>query len=205
MTPTERKQYVKLRGPLSRPMREYAERHNQRYGFLDFRPTPGAALRCARIMARWERAESAGLVRIRNVPDEESRTLDDLVGDTFDVEANASSVPGGARTIIAERKAFEERIERDGVWGIIGEYRLTRCPRCWKQGFQSVRNCTYDPDDYPSSRGPCPGWIHADSCYGFEYQDLEMTDYLWDIRQATLRALALDLKDRCPTCRNPRH
>ena len=77
--------------------------------------------------------------RLRIEPDE-WRDLDDLFGDTYDIDIHAGTVPGGARTIKAQYKAAIARIERDGVWGWILE-----------------RKC-----------GACGNWEHVDSCWGYD-------------------------------------
>lgn len=87
--------------------------------------------------------------RIRIVPDE-CCTLDDLAGDTFDVAAHASTVPGGERTIRAQEKRFKQRIERDGVWGYILEHKVAVCAHCGQGGqWEAVDSCFgFDDSDY---------------------------------------------------------
>ena len=68
---------------------------------------PSAARNAAMDVATdyvWDRLESAGLVRVE-YPHDESSEYDDLAGDTYNVELNEDTVPGGARTIIAQGKA----------------------------------------------------------------------------------------------------
>lgn len=99
-----------------------------------------------------------GLWRLQIVPDEYS-TIEDLEGDLFDVEMHKDTVPGGKRTIEAQRKEFVARIERDGVWGYVLERRVPACKAC----------------------GMRERWEHVDSCYGFEgevYEDA-LTDAQW--------------------------
>ena len=83
-----------------------------------------AALRNAKTQAfvwhNWDKLEQAGFVRVRIEPDYDL-SYDDLAGDSFDIELNADSVPGGARTIQAQEKRFKSLIEQDGVWGYIVE------------------------------------------------------------------------------------
>lgn len=64
-------------------------------------------------------------------------TLDDLKGDTYRAELHPE-IP--SETIRAEERAFEELVEREGVFGYVLEY--------WN----------------PS---PGIGWVHMDSCWGF--------------------------------------
>jgi len=86
----------------------------------------------------WDALEQSGLVKLEILPDD-CCCYEDLAGDCFDIELNADSVPGGARTIIAQKKAFKAKIEQDGVWG----YEISvKCP------------C-------------CGGWKFVDSCWGF--------------------------------------
>lgn len=135
-----------------------------------------ALRRDARISVQWEAAERAGLVRLCQAPDDYA-DIADLAGDTFDVAIHAATVPGGARTIHAQRKRFERQIAQDGIWGIVGQFRI-----------QDI--------------GP---WKHADSvwgCVGYDY--LADCDYCIDIMAGTLNALRETLKRRCPTCRQPR-
>lgn len=101
----------------------------------------------------WDKLESAGLVRCRIVPDE-CCDIEDLKGDTYNVELNADTVPGGKRTIEAQEKAFMELIERDGVWGFVIEYRKPACGTCGRKA----------------------DWEHVDSCWGFvgEIEESEM-------------------------------
>jgi len=138
--------------------------------------SPVDALRQARILARFRAAETAGLVRLRWAPDE-CCNLADLEGDTFDEPLNAATVPGGVRTIRAEREAFHRRIDREGVWGLIGEYRVR----------------------------PDGAWSRAESVWGFVGQD--SYGYEFAIMAETLRVLRDTLKSRCPRCsccRQPR-
>lgn len=121
----------------------------------------------------WDKLETAGLVKIEWPPDD-SANLDDLMGDCYDEKLNADSVPGGVRTIRAQKKAFIARVERDGVYGIVGYYRTS-------------------PDEK---------WEHGDSCWGFVGTD--DNGYLPDIKSQTIEALRNALRDRCPHCRQPR-
>ncbi len=67
----------------------------------------------ARTMAQWEVLESAGLVRLRFVPDDEA--YDDSYLETWGLSAHR---------LECERKKLWELIERDGVWSLLGQYRL---------------------------------------------------------------------------------
>ena len=94
-------------------------------------------------------------VRLITRPDEMC-SMDDLKGDTFNRAANPE-IPESR--MAREEKAFEELVEREGVYGLIGEY---KCPCCGH-------------------------WEHGDSCWGFVGNDYG--GYEYDIMQATLDAL----------------
>lgn len=83
--------------------------------------------------------------RVRVVPDE-SHTLKDLEGDMFNIDMHADTVHGGKRTIEAQRKDFERKLEREGVWGYILERKIPACSVC----------------------GMGERWEHVDSCFGFD-------------------------------------
>lgn len=82
--------------------------------------------------------------------------MDDLKGDIFSRKANPD-IPESRMT--REEKAFEEKVNQRGVYGLIGEY---KCPCCGE-------------------------WKQADSCWGFVGNDYG--GYEYDIMQATLDAL----------------
>ena len=84
---------------------------------------------------RWELAEAADLVRYRVEPDCNCDP-DNLEGTMFCPKANPDIDP---EELERNRKDFWALAEREGVWGIIGEYRT------------STRE----------------DWVHADSCWGF--------------------------------------
>ncbi|MEN6534494.1 MAG: hypothetical protein ABFD89_12575 [Bryobacteraceae bacterium] len=123
-----------------------------------------AAKREARIREAWEKAEDAGLVRLRVEPDE-STDLDNLLGDVFNPEANPDIDP---KRLEQEKQHEIDRINRDGVWGVIGEYKAAVCPACGRGG----------------------NWEHADSCWGFIGNDWEGSGYDLDIMEETLAQLA---------------
>ena len=64
--------------------------------------------------------EAPKSVRLRIVPDEFA-DLDSLLGGMFDPEV-VGRYPGGARRLEKEKQDYIEKIEQDGVWGIIAEY-----------------------------------------------------------------------------------
>ena len=110
----------------------------------------------AQIDAIWDDAVDQGLVRVRIEPDCDC-CYEDLAGDCYDVELNKDSVPGGERTILAQKKAFDRMIEQDGVWGFVTE---TACKACGN-------------------------WEFADSCWGFVGDVSD--DYLYDGKYAALK------------------
>lgn len=124
------------------------------------------ALSNARTRLRWEQHEvveyssgepidpKRGSVRLRLVPDE-TCSFEDLEGDYFNPEANPD-IP--ASRLQRDRKDFIANVNREGVWGIIGEY--------------------FDGEQ----------WQHADSCFGFVGDDWKNTGYDTDIMRATLDA-----------------
>jgi len=95
-----------------------------------------------------------GDVRLRIVPDG-TCSFEDLEGDCFDHEANPD-VP--ASRLQRDREEFIAKVNREGVWGLIGEY--------------------FDGEQ----------WQHADSCFGFVGDDWKNSGYDTDIMRATLDA-----------------
>lgn len=93
-------------------------------------------------------------VRLRLEPDE-CCSYEDLAGDSFDPLVNSDIC---ASQLEREEQAFKDRINRDGVWGLIGEF--------------------WDGSD----------WERADSCWGFVGDDWEDSGYMEDIQSATLDA-----------------
>ncbi len=112
------------------------------------------ALHYARIIARWEALEHAGLVRMTREPDNEP-------SHALDMEW------GTGRAAEAARKALAERIERDGVWGIQGWFRIT--PMC--------------------------EWETADAVWGFVGDD-DGGGYQYDIMAETMDTLAKTVSPR---------
>jgi hypothetical protein len=93
-----------------------------------------------------------GNVRLRLVPDEMC-SFEDLEGDCFNPKANPDTP---ASRLERDRKEFMEKVKREGVWGVIGEY--------------------FDGEK----------WQHADSCFGFVGDDWKSSGYDTDIMRATL-------------------
>lgn len=113
------------------------------------------AVRKAQVNAHWDRKESAGLVRMTIEPDELC-SYDDLAGDMFNPKANPDINPS---LIAKQEKEFKDRIDRDGVWGIVTEY--------------------FDGE----------AWQQADSCWGFVGDDWKDSGYDIDAKEAALDAL----------------
>jgi len=95
-----------------------------------------------------------GSVRLRILPDDHV-DLDNLFGDTYNPQVN-SDIP--ETRLEREREQEVDRVNRDGVWGIVGEY--------------------FDGEE----------WQHGDSCWGFVGDDWKHSGYDTDIMHATLNA-----------------
>lgn len=108
------------------------------------------AFNCAKINVAWDKLEDEGLVRFRTAP-EECMTLDDVIGEGADDKT---------------RKLIEARAERDGVWGIIGEF-----------------------------KNESGAWEQASSVWGFIGNDWEDSWSDTDVKQETMEQLLL-LKTR---------
>ena len=119
------------------------------------------------ISQRFARLEALGLVRLECKPDEYA-DIDDLEGDCFDPKHNPDVDPS---QLEAERKAFHARINREGVWGLVGEY----------------ADGTH--------------WAHADSCWGFVGDDMINSGYDVDIKALTIEALRAHIRGRCRCCK----
>lgn len=124
----------------------------------------------ARTRIAFEDAERAGLVRLRFVPD--SEPFDDSYIDTWTDQTESQR----------ERARAElwEKIERDGVWGLVGQFRVSPA--------ETISEI--DGDD---------GWENADGVWGFV--GTEPNGYESGIMAETLSALRDALKSRCPSCR----
>lgn len=120
----------------------------------------------------WDRLEYADLVKLELEPDEHV-TWEDMAGDTFDVDVHEDTVPGGARTIRAQEKRYRERLEQDGVWGVVGYYRVSE-----------------DAE-----------WERGDSVWGMELEWAEDNEYRDDIKSQTIEKLRKTLRSRCRCCR----
>ena len=99
--------------------------------------------------------EYAGLVKFEVIP-EEHVDLDDLFGDTFNPKVVTYITP---EKLEDEKQAEIDRIDRDGVWGIVSSY--------------------YDGEQ----------WRQAESCGGFIGDDFKGSGYDIDAKQEALDAL----------------
>ena len=117
-------------------------------------------------MNRFERLEKLGLVRFRIEPDDYF-TVEDLEGDCYNPSVNPDIDPD---QLAEERNEFVDRINREGVVGIIGEYRSNN------------------------------GWEHADSCWGFVGNDYIDSGYDDDIKTNTVDQLRESIHSRCRNC-----
>jgi hypothetical protein len=115
------------------------------------------ALYTARLDRQWSNLEEAGLVRLKI---------------TRDNDIDIAFLVGEGCSKAQERREIE-RINRYGVWGIIGEYRISE----------------HDP------------WQHGESCWGFIDEDWKDSGYDSDIKYTTIKELVKALKSRCPCCR----
>lgn len=112
LTQAERREYQKVRKATLAAVMRYGA------GSGDYQRAKHA-LREARTRVAFKQAEAEGRVRLRFESDDSGWTWDDLFGDTFNSKANPDIPPARMER---ERKAAMERVEREGVWGIIGEY-----------------------------------------------------------------------------------
>lgn len=105
----------------------------------------------------WEGAKSKGLVRLRVEPSVNAWSSDDLFGDTF----NPDVVDIDPAELKRQEKAAIDRANREGVNGIIGEYKCTCCGQ----------------------------WVQADSVWGFVGDDWKGSGYDLDVMSITLGEL----------------
>lgn len=125
--------------------------------------TAKSAYSAAKTRVAWQAAEcgehneprfESACVRLKIVPDEYA-DMDDLKGDSFNPAVN-DNIP--AARLAREEKEFENKVNRDGVWGVIGEY--------WNG----------------------EKWIVSDSRFGFVGDDWKESGYDDDIKACTLAA-----------------
>lgn len=129
------------------------------------------ARRRAAALHVWEAMERADLVKLELEPDD-CVDIEDLEGDSYNVELNKDSVPGGERTILAQQKRFREKVEQDGVATIVGYYRL------------------HEDDEW--NRGGCIGGMA-----GYD-EPLDQTDCADEVREETLDLLVKAMERESP-------
>lgn len=112
------------------------------------------ALQADQTRSEFQALEKEGKVRLTKEADD-WMSLDDLMGDCFNPDANPSVNPN---KLEREKEEFLARVERDGVWGIKGEY------------FNGT------------------SWIETDAVWGFVGDDWHRSGYDTDIMRATLDA-----------------
>lgn len=134
--------------------KEYRQDHVSRYSgtgkVYHHKATAAAAwesaVHNAETMNLWHEYESAGLVRLNVIPDEYEE-LENLLGDTFDPDANPDINP---RKLEQQRKAEIERINRLGVYGIQSEYmrdgEWITADSCWGFIGDDWKESGYDLD-----------------------------------------------------------
>lgn len=110
----------------TRALRYYHESRKPHYSKMHGRLFPGGTAKKSKeyavyrdaIETRFDQLKDKGLVDFRLEPDDHGQ-FEDLEGDSYDVELNKDTVPGGARTILAQQKDFRRSVERDGVFGLV--------------------------------------------------------------------------------------
>lgn len=100
----------------------------------------------------FEQAEADGLLRFRVEPDE--TIYDDSYIDTWEVSESEKD---------AAKKEIWERIEQDGVWGIVVDKKCSECGH----------------------------WDEVDSVYGFIGNEYKNSGYDTDIKATGLKAIIL--------------
>lgn len=108
-------------------------------------------------LAKWDELETQGKVRLKIEPDYDA-DLDDLLGDSYDPTVNPD-IP--AKRLAQEREWEIDRINREGVWGIVGQYKC----KC------------------------CGSWTTADSVWGVVGDDWKESGYDLEIMQNTMDQL----------------
>jgi len=112
----------------------------------------------------WDEGDSR--VRIVAMPDD-CCDMDDLKGDWFDPDVNANINPN---RLEREEREFEERVNREGVWGFRAEY--------WNGNE----------------------WIETDSIFGFVGDDFIGSNYDDDLIESALDGLSDCLASEAAQC-----
>jgi len=94
-------------------------------------------------MSLFDYFEEDGLVRLESVPDD-CMSVDDLFGDTFD-DYHADTIPGGQRTLNAQKAEAYDRLQNEGAWVVESEYK--------QDGFWHTADCIggFVGDDFDGS------------------------------------------------------
>jgi hypothetical protein len=116
------------------------------------------AIRQDKIERLWSEYEDES-VRLLIKPDENA-TIEDLEGDSFNPLANPDINP---RKLAQDKEDFIEKVNRDGVWGIISQVKCT---------------C-------------CDSWLTVDSVWGFIGDDWKGSGYDLDCMQSALEKAGL--------------
>lgn len=128
--------------------------------------TAQSALRNARTLEAWRNLNGEVAGEYDSVSDQcdvrllimgDVETYDDSYIDTWDISDAEKE---------KTRAELRERIEHDGVWGIVGQYRTCACDYCDNPGH----------------------WEDVDSVWGFVGDDWKDSGYDTDVMQATMDA-----------------
>lgn len=155
-------------------------------------------------LKRFERLETLGLVRFRVEPDE-CVELEDMFGDTYTPELHPE-IP--EEQILKEKQEYIDRINRDGVWGIISEYRIN--PRL---EFRDTSITRHSEDSHYMGENidgefmflVGDGWAHGGSCWGFVGEDYENSGTDSDVKGEAIDALRVSIRNRCRQCMRTGH
>lgn len=148
----------------SKTLKLYKEIRKPRYSFYagtgavyqhqsDAKTALRQAIYQIKVEQLWDKYDGQ-LVRLQIKPDYD-RSIDDLAGDSFNPIANPDINP---RKLAREYQEFVDKVNREGVYGIISQY---KCPTCGE-------------------------WITVDSCWGFVGDDWKGSGYDLDVKAAAL-------------------
>lgn len=113
------------------------------------------ALYSAKVREEFARLASENVVRLQIIPDDWV-DMDSLKGDTFNPKVNPE-IPQSK--LEKEEKDFEEKVNQEGVYGIVGEY--------------------FNGEE----------WVNVDSVWGFVGDDWKDSGYDADVMAETIKAL----------------
>jgi len=115
------------------------------------------ASRAAKIAVAFDEAERREVLRFRVLPDQEM--YDDSYIDTWEDMTKEERTQA--------KLELWQKIERDGVWGIVVE-KYFKCDACGRQG-----------------------WEQVDSCWGFVGDDWQDSGYDTDLKNQGLKAIGI--------------